>query len=191
MLTPNAYPVEWGVLCGLRGAGLGCCCGAEVLGGWVWVWGTLPWPEEADVGLWGTEDAGCRVTGPEDWRTGDWGTERTGLEVPEAVILLFIARWGIPDLPPKFRLHNTIINMYLGMKRPFLFCIFNRNHICTWRWWGWSLLFFQSFTGQKISMCITLLSELSEDGIFLCKTGISILVPYIFCLATCINFDNQ
>ena len=79
------------------------------------------------MGLWGTEDAGCRVTGPEDWRTGDWGTERTGLEVPEAVILLlFIARGGIPDLPPKFRLHNTFINMYLVMKRTFLFCIFNQ-----------------------------------------------------------------
>ena len=58
------------------------------------------------MGLWGTEDAVCRATGAGDWRTGDWGTARTGLEVPEAVILLLIARGGIPDLPPKFRLHN-------------------------------------------------------------------------------------
>lgn len=45
--------------------------------------------------------AGCLATGAGGCRTGDWLADRTGLEVPEAVILVFIARGGIPDLPPE------------------------------------------------------------------------------------------
>lgn len=47
--------------------------------------------------------AGCLATGAGGCRIGDWLADRTGLEVPEAVILVFIARGGIPDLPPKIR----------------------------------------------------------------------------------------
>lgn len=52
------------------------------------------------MGLWGVDMAGCLATGAGGCRTGDWLADRTGLEVPEAVILVFIARGGIPDLPP-------------------------------------------------------------------------------------------
>lgn len=50
--------------------------------------------------------AGCLATGAGGCRTGDWLADRTGLEVPEAVILVFIARGGIPDLPPRVRLRK-------------------------------------------------------------------------------------
>lgn len=47
--------------------------------------------------------AGCLATGAGGCRIGDWFADRTGLEVPVAVMLVFIARGGIPDLPPKIR----------------------------------------------------------------------------------------
>lgn len=58
------------------------------------------------MGLWGVDMAGCLATGAGGCRTGDWLADRTGLEVPEAVILVFIARGGIPDLPPRVRLRK-------------------------------------------------------------------------------------
>lgn len=61
------------------------------------------------MGLWGVDMAGCLAIGAGGCRIGDWLADRTGLEVPEAVILVFIARGGIPDLPPKTRSRNFLV----------------------------------------------------------------------------------